>query len=224
VAQTVHLDEAAEASRCRWWSLCNADGAPTTNCRALHGLGLMLQPLMAQLKPRSPSWPSTARHAIEDFTAMRMSSLEIWKTAGRRWRAAILDAVNYPSSCSTACQESQRVLLLISETADHGSHSANIDDVIRRWGTEHRGLHAGVLAVEINLLDTLRGNTILTASEQTEMHEGPTCCAVAAGGAACARIAPSIASLSVESTKCSIRKGFDARMTTSTITCTAVIC
>ena len=49
--------------------------------------------------------------------------------------AAILDAVDYSVKLlEKAPRERQRVLLLISETRDHGSHEAKVDDVVAAIG------------------------------------------------------------------------------------------
>src|SRR5579859_1884091 len=50
---------------------------------------------------------------------------------GDRREAAILDAMHYSVKLlGKQPEDSRRVLLLISETRDHGSHAATIDDVV----------------------------------------------------------------------------------------------
>jgi len=82
--------------------------------------------------------------------------------------AAILDAVDYSVKLlEKAPQERQRVLLLISETRDHGSHTAKIDDVVAAIGQSNTVVYALAFSPALsNILDTGRGNN------KAEMHNG----------------------------------------------------
>jgi VWFA-related protein len=81
--------------------------------------------------------------------------------------AAILDAIAY--SINLLKQESegrQRVLLLISETRDHGS-KAKIEDTVAAVGQSNTVMYALAFSPALsNILDTGRGTNI------NEMHEG----------------------------------------------------
>jgi hypothetical protein len=81
--------------------------------------------------------------------------------------AAILDAVDYSvKMLEKAPKERQRLLLLISETRDHGSQ-AKIEDVVAEIGQSNTTVYALAFSPSrSNVLDTMRGNNI------NEMHEG----------------------------------------------------
>ena len=83
--------------------------------------------------------------------------------------AAILDAVDY--SLKLLEQEpkgSRRVLLLISETRDHGSKFAKVDDVIASVGDSNTVIYALPFSPSLSqVLDTERG------SNKDEMQAGP---------------------------------------------------
>ena len=83
--------------------------------------------------------------------------------------AAILDAVKY--SLNLLDQQPagrQRVLLLVSETRDHGSHSAKIDDVVSAIGETNTTVYTLAFSPALsNVLDTGRGNN------KDEMNAGP---------------------------------------------------
>jgi hypothetical protein len=60
----------------------------------------------------------------------------------------------------------QRVLLLISETRDHGSQ-AKVEDVVAEIGQSNTAVYALAFSpIKSNLLDTMQGNNL------AEMHEG----------------------------------------------------
>ena len=73
--------------------------------------------------------------------------------------AAIRDAVQYAVRMLDKTPEGrQRVLLLISETRDHGSHFAKIDDVVSLMGNSTTTVYTLVFSPTIsNILDTERG-------------------------------------------------------------------
>ena len=90
--------------------------------------------------------------------------------------AAILDAVNYSVKMLNGVpQDRKRVLLLISETRDHGSHSAKIEDVIKAIGDSNVVVYTLAFSPSrSNVLDTLKGNNNPDLHpEQTEVHDRP---------------------------------------------------
>jgi hypothetical protein len=74
--------------------------------------------------------------------------------------AAILDAVSYSLKLLARQPENrQRVLLLISETRDHGSHFAKLDDVISLVGVTNTAVYALPFSPSLSqVLDTERGS------------------------------------------------------------------
>jgi VWFA-related protein len=96
---------------------------------------------------------------VQDFTnssdAIEHGLSELRKGDGG---AAILDAVEYSVKLLTKADHRQRVLLLISETRDHGSHSATIDSVVSRIGATNTVVYALPFSPSMSqVLDTERG-------------------------------------------------------------------
>jgi hypothetical protein len=83
--------------------------------------------------------------------------------------AAILDAVKYSLNLLDKQPAGrQRVLLLVCETRDHGSHSARIDDVVSAIGLTNTTVYTLAFSPAMsNVLDTGRGNN------KDEMNAGP---------------------------------------------------
>jgi hypothetical protein len=187
----------------------------------MHGLGLMLQPLMAQPETKVAIVAFDSQvHAVETFTGNEnVVSRDLEGLQAGDGGAAILDAVNYSVKLLDGVPKNRkRVLLLISETRDHGSHSATIDDVIKALGNSNIVVYTLAFSpAKSNVLDTLRGNNNPDLHpEQTEVHEGPDLLApfVLAAQAMRKNTAKAIASLSGgEYQMFDSAKGFDARMT-----------
>lgn len=127
----------------------------------MQGLRSMLNPLFAL---------GTSRVALVEFdsevkTALNFSSDEALFDAhlsaleSGDGGAAILDAVNYSVHLLEDEPEGrERVLLLISETRDHGSN-AKIDDLVARIGKANAVMYALAFSPALsNILDTGRGN------------------------------------------------------------------
>ncbi len=221
VAQTVHLDEAAESEPVSLVVAVQCGRRADYELPRMQGLGSMLQPLMAQPGTKVAIVAFDSRvQAVENFTSNQnavegaLRSLQPGDDG-----AAILDAVNYSVRLLDGVPKNRkRVLLLISETRDHGSHSASIDDVIKAIGNSNTVVYTLAFSPsKSNILDTLRGNNNPDLHpEQTEVHEGPDLLAplVLAAQAMRKNTAKAIASLSGgEYAMFDSGKGFDARMT-----------
>ena len=210
VAQTVHLDEAAEAEPVSLVVAVQCGRRADYELPRMHGLGLMLQPLMAQPETKVAIVAFDSQvHAIEDFTGNEnVVTRDLEGLQAGDGGAAILDAVNYSIKLLDGVPKNRkRVLLLISETRDHGSHSATIDDVIKALGNSNIVVYTLAFSPsKSNLLDTLRGNNNPDLHpEQTEMHEGPDLLAPLLLAAQAMR---KNSAKAIDSAK-----GFDARMT-----------
>ena len=110
------------------------------------------------------------------------------------------------------------MLLLISETRDHGSRTATINDVIKAIGDSNIVVYTLAFSPsKSNVLDTLKGkNNPDLHPEQTEVHENPDMLApiMLAIQAMRKNSAKAIASLSGgEYQMFDSNKSFDARMT-----------
>jgi VWFA-related protein len=221
VAQTVHLDEAAEAEPVSLVVAVQCGRRADYELPRMHGLGLMLQPLMAQPETKVAIVAFDSQvHAIENFTSNQTSvEKNLEELQAGDGGAAILDAVNYSVKLLDGVPKNRkRVLLLISETRDHGSHSATVDDVIKAIGNSNIVVYTLAFSPsKSNVLDTLRGNNNPDLHpEQTEVHEGPDLLApfLLAAQAMRKNTAKAIASLSGgEYQMFDSAKGFDARMT-----------
>ena len=115
-------------------------------------------------------------HAIHDFTddGQRVAR-DLQELRPGDGGAAILDAVDASIKLlEKAAPERQRVLLLVSETRDHGSHSKT-DDVVAEIGRANAVMYALAFSPsKSNVLDTLRGNNNPDLHpEEGEMHNGP---------------------------------------------------
>jgi cobalamin biosynthesis Co2+ chelatase CbiK len=181
----------------------------------------MLQPLLAQPETKVAIVAFDSQiHAVENFTSNENAvSRDLEGLQAGDGGAAILDAVNYSVKLLDGVPKNRkRVLLLISETRDHGSHSATIDDVIKALGNSNIVVYTLAFSpAKSNVLDTLRGNNNPDLHpEQTEVHEGPDLLApfLLAAQAMRKNTAKAIASLSGgEYQMFDSAKGFDARMT-----------
>jgi VWFA-related protein len=186
----------------------------------MQGLGSMLQPLMAQPETKVALVAFDSRvHPLEDFTSdQNIVEQELRRLQPGDGGAAILDAVNYSVKLLDEVPKNRKhVLLLISETRDHGSHSATIDDVIKAIGNSNTVVYTLAFSPsKSNVLDTLRGaNNPDSHPEQTEVHEGPDLLAplLLAAQAMRKNTAKAVASLSGgEYEMFDSRHGFDARM------------
>jgi VWFA-related protein len=221
VPQTVHLDEAAESEPVSLVVAVQCGRRADFELPRMHGLGLMLQPVMAQpgTKVAIVAFDSQV-HAVENFTGNADTvAADLAGLQPGDGGAAVLDALSYSVKLLDGVPKNRkRVLLLISETRDHGSHSANIDDVIKAIGNSNTVVYALAFSPsKSNVLDTLRGNNNPDLHpEQTEVHEGPDLLApfLLAAQAMRKNTAKAIASQSGgEYQMFDTAKGFDARLT-----------
>ncbi len=218
--QVVQLDERAESEPVSLVVAVQCGRRADYELPRMQGLASMLQPLMAQPQSKVALITFDSQvHPIENFTSDQNAVERALRTLEPGdGGAAILDAVNYSVKLLDGVpKDRKRVLLLISETRDHGSHSATIDDVIKAIGNSNAVVYTLAFSPsKSNVLDTLRGaNNPDLHPEQTEVHEGPDLLAplLLAAQAMRRNTAKAIASLSGgEYQMFDSRHGFDARM------------
>jgi VWFA-related protein len=161
VAQTVHLDESAESEPVSLVVAVQCGRRADYELPRMQGLASMLDPLMSQPDSNIALVAFDSQvHAIENFTSDRSTvEHELHALQPGDGGAAILDAVNYSVKLLDEVPPNRkRVLLLISETRDHGSHSATIDDVIKAIGNSNTVVYTLAFSPsKSNVLDTLRG-------------------------------------------------------------------
>ena len=171
VEQPVRLDEPAEESQPISLVIAIQCGRRASyEFPRIQRLNSMLEPIVSQghAKVAVVTFDSQVQ-AIHDFTgnADRITQ-DLKDLQPGDDGAAILDAVDYSVKLlEKAPPGRQRVLLLISETRDHGSQTAKIDDVVAAIGQSNTVVYALAFSPALsNILDTGRGNN------KAEMHNG----------------------------------------------------
>jgi len=167
--QPIRLDEAPEGQPISLVVVLQRGRRASYEFPRMQGLKSMLDPLFSL---------GTARVAVVEFDSQVELTRNFTKDASlveddlRNLQAGdggatILDAVEYSVNLlKKEPEERLRVLLLISETRDHGSHT-KIDDTVTAIGQSNAVMYALAFSPALsNILDTGRGNNI------NEMHEG----------------------------------------------------
>ena len=177
VEQTVRLDEAPEGQPVSLVLAIQTGRRANYEFPRMQGLRTMLDPLFAM---------GAARVAIVEFDSqVRLTSdftkdesvidAELGNLQPGDGGASILDAISYSINLlKDEREDRQRVLLLISETRDHGSKE-KIDDAVAAIGRINATMYALAFSPsKSNVLDTLRGNNNPNIHpEQTEMQPSP---------------------------------------------------
>jgi VWFA-related protein len=171
VEQTVQLDEAAEAQP------ISVIVAVQTGRRADHelprmiGLASILDPILNQPGAQAAVVTFDSGTTLaQDFTAnperIENTLRQLQPGDGG---AAVLDTVHYSANLLGKLPANRlRVILLVSETRDHGSHSTKVEDLIRKIGDSNIAVYALAFSPSLsNILDTGRG------SNKDEMGPGP---------------------------------------------------
>ncbi len=171
VAQPAHLDDSAEDEPASLVLVVQSGRRAAYEFPRIRGLSSMIAPLLADDRGKAAivEFDSSVR-LVQNFTgdAERIArNLENLQPGDEG--AAILDALDYAvRTLQTVPKASRRVLLLISETRDHGSKTAKIDDVVAEIGSSDIAVYALVFSPSrSNVLDTMRGNNL------DEMHPAP---------------------------------------------------
>jgi VWFA-related protein len=169
--QVVHLDEAAEGSQVSLVVAIQCGRRANFEFPRIHGLSAMLDPMLEEGLGKVAIVGFDSRvQLLQDFTG---NSGRIGETLrelqGGDGGAAIVDAIDYSVKLlEKAPKERQRILLLISETRDHGSHEAKVEDVVAEIGRSNTAVYALAFSPSrSNVLDTMRG------SNTNEMHPSP---------------------------------------------------
>ncbi len=169
--QTVHLDEEAEAQPISVIVAVQTGRRAEYELPRMAGLASMLDPVLSQ--PGSQAAVVTfdsGTTLAQDFTgnADKIEATLRQLQPGDNG-AAILDTVHY---CANLLGQQpanrSRVLLLVSETRDHGSHYTRFEDLIQEIGDSNIAVYALAFSPALsNILDTGRG------SNKEEMNPGP---------------------------------------------------
>jgi VWFA-related protein len=169
VEQAVRLDEAAEGSAVSVVVAIQRGRRANYEFPRIRGLSAILDPLVEAGLGRVALVEFDSQvQVVQDFSSNSDRIAENLKglQAGDGG-AAILDAVDYSVKLlQKAPKQRPRVLLLISETRDHGSQ-AKVDDVVAEIGQSSTAVYALAFSPSrSNVVDTMKGNNI------GEMHPG----------------------------------------------------
>src|SRR5712672_1163343 len=167
--QAVHLDEVAEGQPVSMVIAIQRGRRANYEFPRMRGLSSMLDPLVAEGRGsvaivEFDSQVQTAQNFTVSSEKIAWTLKELQPGDGG---AAILDAVDYSvKMLEQVPKERQRVLLVISETRDHGSQ-ANVDDVVAEIGQSSAAVYALAFSPSrSNVVDTMQGNNM------GEMHPG----------------------------------------------------
>jgi VWFA-related protein len=165
VEQVVQLDEAPEAQPVSLVIAIQRGRRASYEFARMQGLSAMLDPLLAQGQSQIAlvEFDSTVELARDFTNDASLIAKDLKGLQPGDGKAAILDAVYYSEKLLEKLPDgSQRVLLLISETRDHGSIWAKkIDDVVSLVAGSNTTVFTLVFSpAASNVLDTMRGNNI----------------------------------------------------------------
>jgi len=162
VEQAVHLDEPAEAEPISLVIAVQCGRRAKREFGRMGGLAALLDPILSGRQNEAALLLFDSKlNLVHDFTKHAEVIEEDLKNLEEGDHgAAILDAVAYSAKMLAKRPEGrQRVLLLISETRDHGSRFAKIDDAVRLVGVTHTLVYALPFSPYISQqLDTARGS------------------------------------------------------------------
>ena len=168
--QAVHLDEVAEGQPVSMVIAIQRGRRANYEFPRIRGLSAMLDPLVAEGRGsvaivEFDSQVQTAQDFTGSSEKIAWTLKELQPGDGG---AAILDAVDYSvKMLEQVPKERQRVLLVISETRDHGS-AAKVEDVVAEIGQSSTAVYALAFSPSrSNILDTMRGNN------KNEMNGSP---------------------------------------------------
>jgi VWFA-related protein len=161
VEQTVHLDDSAESEPASVVVAIQTGRRAWREFSRMRGVGPMLVPVFNQLRSRVALVEFDSHvNLVEDFSDDENPILEDLKglQAGDNG-AAIRDAVAFSVSLlEKEPPERKRVLLLVSENRDHGSHVTKTDDVVAAIGNSNTTVYALAFSPSLSqVLDTERG-------------------------------------------------------------------
>jgi VWFA-related protein len=162
VTQPVRLDEAAESEPISLVIALQTGRRAFREFPRMKGLPAMLQPIFAQPESRVAlvefdGGVNLAQSFSQESAGITRALEHLEPDDGG---AAILDAVHFSVRLlEDSPQRHRRVLLLISETRDHGSHTAKIENVVADVGNSNVVVYALSFSPSWSqVLDTERGS------------------------------------------------------------------
>ena len=161
VEQAVHLDESAESEPASVVVVVQTGRRAWREYSRMRGIGPMLSAVFDQLRSRQAlvEFDSHVR-LVENFSDDQTSIYQDLKNLQPGDNgAAIRDAVDFSVRLlEKEPPDRQRVLLLVSENRDHGSHVTKTDDVVAAIGDSNTVVYALAFSPSLSqVLDTERG-------------------------------------------------------------------
>jgi VWFA-related protein len=163
VEQAVCLDEAPESPPISLVIAIQLGRTMSAEWGRVRTLGAMLDPILSSGRNRAAIVTFDGEVELKrGFTtngALIAEDIKWLRPGGDK--AAILDAVGYSVALlKQEPKERQRVLLLVSETRDHGSHVVTYEDTVRAIADSNTLVYTLSFSPSLsNVLDTVRGNT-----------------------------------------------------------------
>lgn len=162
VEQAVHLDDSAESQPASVVLAIQTGRRAWREYSRMRGIGPMLTPVFEQLRSRIALVEFDSHvNLVENFSEDETSICDdLKKLQPGDNGAAIRDAVDFSVRLlEKEPAERQRVLLLVSENRDHGSHVTKTDDVVAAVGNRNTVVYALAFSPSLSqVLDTERGS------------------------------------------------------------------
>jgi VWFA-related protein len=162
VAQQVRLDETVDSEPVSIVIAIQRGGRAFREFHRMGGLGAMLDPILGQGQAQLALVEFDSQVEVVRYFAHDQARVadDLRALSPGDGGAAILDAID--TSVKLLNQTPQgwrRLLLLISETRDHGSHAVKIPDVVTALGNSNTVIYALAFSPSLSqVLDTERGS------------------------------------------------------------------
>jgi VWFA-related protein len=162
IEQAVHLDESAESEPASVVVVVQTGRRAWREYSRMRGIGPMLTPVFDQLRSRVALVEfDTHVRLVENFSDDQTAIYEDLKNLQPGDNgAAIRDALDFSVRLlEKEPADRQRVLLLVSENRDHGSHVTKTDEVVAAIGNSNTVVYALAFSPSLSqVLDTERGS------------------------------------------------------------------
>jgi VWFA-related protein len=160
VEQQIHMDEEPDASPISLVVAIQLGRTAESELPRIRTLGIMLDPILSSGRNRAAivTFDSSAELARNFTTNGALIAADLKQLRPGDDGAAILDAIRYSVALlKNEPPERRRVLLLVSETRDHGSR-LNFEDTVREITDSNTLMYTLAFSPAVsNILDTARG-------------------------------------------------------------------
>jgi VWFA-related protein len=161
IEQAVRLDDSPESAPVSLVIAIQLGRTGSAELPRIRSLGTMLDPILSQGRNRAAvvTFDSDVELVRNFTTNGALIAADLRQLRRGDHKAAILDAVGYSLALLKGePKERQRVLLLVSETRDHGSRLHSIEDTVRTIADSNVAVYTLAFSPTVSeALDTLRG-------------------------------------------------------------------